>query len=79
MRCLAAVDQVYSIMRAQLGVGRVCVMCYGVMCHARLPYVLCVYVTLLTLGAHAQRGLQWLFCHSVCYHVFCRYAQEGGQ
>ena len=42
---------------------------------------------LLTLGAHAQRGLQYLVCHSVCpsirlsvcYHVFCHYAQQGGQ
>ena len=45
----------------------------------------------LTLGAHAQRGLQYLVCHSVClsvcpsvrlsvcYHVFCHYAQQGGQ
>ena len=44
-----------------------------------------------TLGAHAQRGLQYSFCHSVrlsvrpsvrpsvCYHVFCHYAQQGGQ
>ena len=37
---------------------------------------------LLTLGAHAQRRLQYLVCHSVCpsfrlsvcYHVFSRYA-----
>ena len=43
--------------------------------------------TLLTLGAHAQRGLQYLVCksvcpsvrRSVCYHVFCHYAQQGGQ
>ena len=40
---------------------------------------------------HAQRGLQYLVCHSVrpsvrpsvclsvCYHVFCHYAQQGGQ
>ena len=38
---------------------------------------------LLTLGAHAHRGLQYLVCHSVrpsvCYHVFCHYAQQGGQ
>ena len=37
----------------------------------------------LTLGAHAQRGLQYLVrvsvCLSVCYHVFCRYAQRDGQ
>ena len=41
----------------------------------------------LTLGAHAQRGLQYLVCHSVrpsvclsvCYHVFCHYAQQGGE
>ena len=37
----------------------------------------------LTLGTHAQRGLQYLVCHSVClsvcYHVFCRYAQQDGQ
>ena len=30
-----------------------------------------------------QRGLQYLVCHSVrpsvCYHVFCHYAQQGGQ
>ena len=41
------------------------------------------YCTSLTLGAHAQRGLQYLVCHSVrlsvCYHVFCHYAQQGGQ
>ena len=35
----------------------------------------------LTLGAHAQRGL---VCHSVVrpsvrYHLFCHYAQQGGQ
>ena len=36
--------------------------------------------------AHAQRGLQYLVCHSVrpsvcpsCYHVFWHYAQQGGQ
>ena len=38
---------------------------------------------LLTLGAHAQRGLQYLVCKSVrlsvCYHVFCHHAQQGGQ
>ena len=32
---------------------------------------------------HAQRGLQYLVCKSVCpsvcYHVFCHYAQQGGQ
>ena len=37
----------------------------------------------LTLGAHAQRGLQYLVCKSVrpsvCYHVFRHYAQQGGQ
>ena len=40
-----------------------------------------VYLGLLTLSAHAQRGLQYLVCHSVssvCYHVFCRYAQQDG-
>ena len=45
------------------------------------------YLHSLTLGAHAQRGLQYLVCHSVCpsvclsvcYHVFCHYAQQGGQ
>ena len=26
-------------------------------------------VVLLTLGAHAQRGLQYLVCHSVCHSV----------
>ena len=30
-----------------------------------------------------QQGLQYLVCHSVCpsvcYHVFCHYAQQGGQ
>ena len=34
----------------------------------------------LTLGAHAQRGLQYLVCVSVCvsvcYHVFCHRAQQ---
>ena len=38
---------------------------------------------LLTLGTHAQRGLQYLVCKSVrpsvCYHVFCHYPQQGGQ
>ena len=38
---------------------------------------------LLTLGTHAHRGLQYLVCHSVrpsvCYHVFCHYAQQGSQ
>ena len=31
----------------------------------------------------AQRGLQYFVCKSVrlsvCYHVFCHYAQQGGQ
>ena len=40
-------------------------------------------LSFLTLGAHAQRGLQYLVCHSVClsvcYHVFCHYVQQGGQ
>ena len=39
--------------------------------------------TLLTLGAHAQRGLQYLVCKSVRlsvrYPLFCHYAQQGGQ
>ena len=37
----------------------------------------------LTLGAHAQRGLQYLVCVSVCvsvcYHVFCHRAQQCAQ
>ena len=33
----------------------------------------------LTLGAHAQRGLSLSVRRSVCYHVFCHYAQQGGQ
>ena len=37
------------------------------------------YTAIITLGAHAQRGLQYSFCHSVCYQVFCHYAQQGGQ
>ena len=32
------------------------------------PCLIGVYV-LLTLGAHAQRGLQYLVCHSVCLSV----------
>ena len=39
--------------------------------------------TFLTLGAHAQRGLQCLVCVSVClcvcYHVFCHRAQQCAQ
>ena len=46
-----------------------------------------VLVYLLTIAAHAQRGLRYLVCHSVCpsvclsvcYHVFSRYAQQDGQ
>ena len=34
---------------------------------------------LFTLGAHAQRGLGLSFRLSVCYYVFCHYAQQGGQ
>ena len=35
---------------------------------------------LLTLGgAHAQRGLQYLVCLSVCYHDFCHHAQQTGK
>ena len=39
----------------------------------------------LTVGTHAQRGLQYLVrkcvCPSVsvCYHVFCHYAQQTGK
>ena len=36
----------------------------------------------VTLGAHAQRGLRSVIPSvrlSVCYHVFCHYAQQGGQ
>ena len=37
----------------------------------------------LTLGAHAQQGLQYLVCQSfrpsVRYHLFWHYAQQGGQ
>ena len=32
----------------------------------------------LTLGAHAQRELRSVRL-SVCYHVFCHYAQQGGE
>ena len=43
----------------------------------------CFSLCLLTLGAHAQRELQYLVCKSVrpsvCYHVFCLYVQQGGQ
>ena len=44
----------------------------------------CIQVWLfLTLGVHAQRGLQYMVCKSVClsvcYHVFCHYTQQGGQ
>ena len=31
--------------------------------------LLYVLLLLLTLGAHAQRGLQYLVCHSVCLSV----------
>ena len=32
-------------------------------------------------SAHEQRGLQytWSVILSICYHVFCHYAQRGGQ
>ena len=51
--------------------------------HTFLPNLM----ALLTLGAHAQRGLQYLVCKcvclsvcpSVCYHVFCHHAQEIGE
>ena len=35
------------------------------------------FYTLLTLGAHAQRGLQYLVCHSVCLSatLFWQYTQ----
>ena len=36
-------------------------------------------MALLTLGAHAQRGLHYLVCLSVCYHVFCHHAQQTGK
>ena len=39
------------------------------------PWNLCIPATLLTLSTHAQRGLQYLVCVSVCvcvcYHIFC--------
>ena len=33
---------------------------------------------LLTLGAHAQRGLQYLVCLSVCRRLFWHYRLRGG-
>ena len=57
-------------------------------CHTPI-FLLQVLHGLLTLGAHAQRGLQVchsvrpsvrpFVCLSVCYHVFCHYAQQDGQ
>ena len=40
-------------------------------------------IILLTLVAYVQRGLWYLVCKfvpvSVCYHVFCNYAQLGNE
>ena len=48
--------------------------------------VLLYWPKLLTLGAHAQRGLRylvcvcvWVCCVCVCWHLFSHYAQQGGQ
>ena len=56
--------------------GPVLCLCYGLL---NFMWVSCTRTFLLSLGAHAQRGLQYSFVRpSVCYHVFCHYAQQGG-
>ena len=51
--------------------------------HAFSRYWAGKQLALLTLGAHAQRGLQYWVCQSfrpsVRYPLFCHYAQQGGQ
>ena len=63
--------------------GSVCGVCTCVLyLYLRYIYMYIYGDTLLTLGAHAQRGLQYLVCVSVCvcvsvtqhltFHVFIR-------
>ena len=64
---------------------RTCTCMYYIMLYIHV----CAYTYMhifhnVTLGAHAQRGLvchsvRPFVCLSVCYHVFCHYAQQGGQ
>jgi hypothetical protein len=71
-----------------------CCMCQKLSCSAHqnaLHFVfvhhiencICIPHPLLTLGAHAQRGLWYLvreyFRLSVCYHVFCDYVQRDNK